>query len=239
MSLYIESRARKESRWGLGIDLWLQRKKKKLHLRVLHTQTSQTHPYAHAHTRGLHFKAYCQGFGPKGLSSEFVSDLCKADCSIMGFLFFLLFSLWQKRSDIYQAAASKAKHASARINDPLNEAGNDLSSLRVHIWFSKHNFKLSMQTVTTPSFTKRRLCHRHPSSGLWLPECGNSTSTYILYTYSIFKCDSSNCGLWGRPCTANVILIRLPQEGDRRRHVIVPLRILSALLLFSHTGMHS
>lgn len=48
----------------------------------------------------------------------------------------------KKRSDIYQASASKAKHASARINDPLNEAGNDLSSRRVHIWFSKHNFKL-------------------------------------------------------------------------------------------------
>lgn len=66
----------------------------------------------------------------------------------------------------------------------------------------------------------------------------DALSTYILRTSSIFKCDSSNCGLWGcgvggkRPRAANVILIRLPQEGDRRRHAVVCLRILSAPLLF-------
>lgn len=224
---------------GIGNRLVASKKKEKVApTHTTHTNITNTHSYAHAHTRGLHFKAYCQGFGPKGLCLEFVSDLCKADCSIMGFLFFLLFSLWQKRSDIYQASASKAKHASARINDPLNEAGNDLSSQRVHILFSAYNFKLSMQTVTTSSFTKRRLCHRHPSSCSWLLECGNRrNSTYILYMFSIFKCDSSNCGLCERPCTSNVILIRLPQEGGRRRHVIVSLCILSALL-FSHSAMH-
>lgn len=143
-----------------------------------------------------------------------------------------------KRSDIYQASASKAKHASARINDPLNEAGNDLSSQRVHICCSAHNFKLSMQTVTSSAFTNQRLCHRLPSSCSWLLECGNRhASTYMLYTYSIFKCDSSNCGLWGRPCAANAILILLPQEGDRLRPVIASLPILSARPSFSHRAM--
>lgn len=105
----------------------------------------------------------------------------------------------------------------------------------VHIWSSAHNFKLSVRTGASSSITRQRLCHRHPSSSPLLPGCWNRrASTYILRTFSSFKGDSSNCGLWGgRPRAANVILIRLPQEGDRRRHAVVCLRILSALLLFS------
>lgn len=54
MSLYIESRAKKENSRVWGIDLWLQRKKKKLHLRILHTQTPQTHTQTHMRTHGAY-----------------------------------------------------------------------------------------------------------------------------------------------------------------------------------------
>lgn len=46
--------------------------------------------------------------------------MCKVDCSIRGFFFFLLFLTLSK-------ICSKAKHASAIISDPWNEVGNDLT----------------------------------------------------------------------------------------------------------------
>lgn len=148
----------------------------------------------------------------------------------------------KKRSDIYQASASKAKRASARINDPLNEAGSDLSSLSegAYLVFLQHKtFNFVWKIVTSPSFTIKRLCHQRPGSCSGLLECGNRrSSTHIFCAYTIFKSDSSNYRLLGRPSAPNVVLICFPQEGDRRGHVIVPVRILSALLLFSHSGMH-
>lgn len=116
-SVYRKPSKKKKKREWMGIGNRLEASKKKEKVAPTHT-THTNITNTHAHTQGLHFKAYCQGFGPEGLCLEFVSDLCKADCGIMGFLFFFLFFLWQKRSDIYQASASKAKHASARINDP-------------------------------------------------------------------------------------------------------------------------
>lgn len=204
-----------------------------------HKHHKHTHSGAHMRTHGAYIsKLTVRVLALRGCAWS-LSVICARLIAVSWDFSFSCSSLCgKKRSDIYQASASKAKRASARINDPLNEAGNDISSQRVHIWSLAHNFKLSTRTVTTSSFTKLRLCHRHPSSCQRLPECGNRRhGPHLFCTRAIFECDSSNCVLWGRPCTANVILIRLPREGDGRRHVIVPLHILSAPLLFSHSAV--
>lgn len=170
--------------------------KKKEKVAPTHTTLTNTHSYAHAHTRGLHFKAYCQGFCPKGLCLEFVSDFCKADCSIMGFLFFLLLSLWQKKVWYLSSISFKSK-ACVSENKWPNKWGRKWSQLSegAYLVFRHTTSNFPCELLLLHPFTKRRLCHRHPSSCSWLLECGNRhTSTYILYTYSIFRCDSSNCG---------------------------------------------
>lgn len=101
---------------GIGNRLEASKKKEKVApTHTTHTNIKNTHTRTH---RAYISKLTVRVLARRGCAWS-LSVICARLIAVSwDFSFSFSSFLWQKRSDIYQASASKAKHASARINDP-------------------------------------------------------------------------------------------------------------------------